>query len=228
MEVVMPILDWPATERPREKLLSKGAAALSDAELLAILLRTGTRGQNAVALARQLLTQFGSLRRLLVADIPGLCQQPGLGVAKACQLHAAVELSRRQLGEELSRGTALTNPEATSQYLQAQLSDRQREVFVCILLDTRHRVLHYEELFYGTLDAAQVHPREVVKLALSRNAAAMIIAHNHPSGVAEPSRSDEAITERLKEALALVDIRLLDHLIIGGTRSTSLAARGLL
>lgn len=224
----MPILDWPATERPREKLLSKGAAALSDAELLAILLRTGTRGQSAVALARQLLKQFGSLRRLLTADIPSLCQQPGLGVAKACQLHAAVELSSRQFGEELSRGTALTNPEATSQYLRAQLSDRQREVFACILLDTKHRVLHYEELFYGTLDAAQVHPREVVKLALSRNAAAMIIAHNHPSGVAEPSRSDEAITERLKEALALVDIRLLDHLIIGGTHSTSLAARGLL
>ena len=224
----MPILDWPATERPREKLLSNGANALSDAELLAILLRTGTRGQSAVALARQLLCQFGSLRRLMAADIPKLCQQPGLGEAKASQLHAALELARRHLGEDLTRGCALTDPTATERYLQAQLSDRQREVFACVLLDTKHRVIHYEELFYGTLNAAQVHPREVVKLALSHNAAAMIIAHNHPSGVAEPSRSDEAITERIREALELVDIRLLDHLIIGGTKSTSLAARGLL
>ena len=224
----MPILDWPADERPREKLIHRGAAALSEAELLAILLRSGKRGQSAVALARQLLKHFGDLRSLMSADIPTLCQQPGLGEAKASQLHAAVELARRQLACELQRDTALSDPQATARYLQAQLADRQREVFACILLDAKHRVLHYEELFYGTLDAAQVHPREVVKLALAHNAAAMIVAHNHPSGVAEPSRCDEAITERIHEALALVDIRLLDHLIIGGNTSVSLAARGLL
>lgn len=224
----MPILDWPAMERPREKLLAQGPGALSDAELLAILLRTGLRGKSAVALARQLISDFGNLRSLLAASVPELCKQPGLGEAKACQLQAALELARRQLACELQRGSPLTDPQTSRHYLQAQLSDRQREVFACILLDTKHRVIHYEELFFGTLNAAQVHPREVVKLALARNAAAMIIAHNHPSGVAEPSRSDEAITERIKEALALVDIRLLDHLIIGGNTCVSLAARGLL
>lgn len=224
----MPILDWPASERPREKLLRHGPAALSDAELLAILLRTGNHGQSAVALARQLLGHFGDLRRLMTADIGELCGRPGLGEAKASQLHAALELSRRQFACELQRGTALANPQVTERFLRAQLADREREVFACILLDSKHRVLHYEELFYGTLDAAQVHPREVVKLALARNAAAMIIAHNHPSGVAEPSRCDEAITARIREALALVDIRLLDHLVIGANNSVSLAARGLL
>jgi DNA repair protein RadC len=228
MEVVMPILDWPAQERPREKLLAHGVGALSDAELLAILLRTGRRGQSAVALARQLLNHFRDLRSLMSARIPDLCQQPGLGEAKASQLHAALELARRHLDCELQRGASLTDPQATARYLQAKLADREREVFACILLDSKHRVLHYEELFHGSLDAAQVHPREVVKLALARNAAAMIIAHNHPSGVAEPSRCDEAITLRIQEALALVDIRLLDHLIIGGNTSVSLAARGLL
>ncbi len=224
----MPILDWPAQERPREKLLAHGVAALSEAELLAILLRTGRRGQSAVALARQLLNHYGDLRSLMNARIPELCRQPGLGEAKASQLHAALELARRHLGCELQRGASLTDPQATADYLQARLADREREIFACILLDNKHRVLHYEELFHGSLDAAQVHPREVVKLALARNAAAMIIAHNHPSGVAEPSRCDEAITLRIQEALALVDIRLLDHLIIGGNTSVSLAARGLL
>lgn len=224
----MPISSWPKAERPREKLLSRGPAALSDAELLAIFLRTGVTGKTAVDLARDLLCRFGSLRALLLASQDVFCEAPGLGAAKYTQLQAVLEMSRRYLGESLKRGQALTSPEDTRAFLSAHLRDRPRETFCCLFLDTRHRVLAFEELFCGTLDGAAVYPREVVKQALAHNAAAVILAHNHPSGVAEPSQADEALTQRLKDALALVDIRVLDHLVVGDGDITSFAERGLL
>jgi len=224
----MAISDWPAEERPREKLLTRGADALSDAELLAIFLRTGLPGKSAVELARELLQHFDGLRGLLEADQKGFCSVKGLGAAKFAQLQATLELSRRHLLSTLQRGDALTSPAETRRYLSAQLRHREREVFACLYLDNRHRVLGYEELFFGTIDGASVHPREVVRRAISHNAAAVILAHNHPSGVAEPSRSDESITLRLKEALTLVDIRLLDHMVVGDGEITSLAERGLI
>ncbi len=224
----MAITDWPATERPREKLLERGAGSLSDAELLAIFLRTGVPGKTAVDLARDLLSRFGGLRPLLEADRDGFCQARGLGEAKFVQLQATLEISRRHLMTTLQRGEALTSPDATRRYLAARLRSEGREIFACLFLDNRHRVLAYEELFFGTVDGATVHPREVVKRTLSHNAAALILAHNHPSGIAEPSRADEHITGRLKEAMALIDVRVLDHLIIGDGEITSLAERGLL
>ncbi len=224
----MSILNWPEAERPREKLLARGAAALSDAELLAIFLRTGVAGKTAVDLSRELLARFGSLRGLFTAEKSSFCEAPGLGAAKFAQLQAVLELSRRYLGETLERGQALTSPADTRDYLRAILRDRRQEAFCCLYLDTRHRVLKFEELFQGTLDGAAVYPREVVKSALAHNAAAVILAHNHPSGVAEPSRADEALTQRLKEALALVDIRVLDHLVVGEGDITSFAERGLI
>ncbi len=222
------IRDWPSDERPREKLLQKGAGALSDAELLAILLRTGIRGHSALDLAREVLADFRSLRKLLAADRRRFCAVPGLGPARFAELQAAVELSRRQLGESLRVGPSLSSPRATCDFLSARLRDLEHEVFCCLYLDKRHRLLHFEELFRGTIDGASVHPREIVKLALQRNCAAIIVAHNHPSGVAEPSQADELITQRVKEALALVDIRLLDHIIVGDGATVSLAERGLL
>ncbi len=224
----MTIRDWPSDERPREKLLQRGANALSDAELLAILLRTGTRGHSALDLARDVLADFRSLRKLLAADRRRFCAVPGLGPARFAELQAAVELSRRQLGESLRVGPSLSSPRVTAEFLRARLRDLEHEVFCCLYLDKRHRLLHFEELFRGTLDGASVHPREIVKLALQRNCAAIIVAHNHPSGVAEPSQADELVTQRLKEALALVDVRLLDHIIVGDGASVSLAERGLL
>jgi DNA repair protein RadC len=224
----MAISDWPVDERPREKLLAKGAAALSDAELLAILLRTGSPGQSAVDLARHLITKFHSLRKLISADRRKFCEARGLGLARFAELQAAVEIAKRQLSEPLRAGPSLASPKATRDYLSAQLRDREHEVFCCLYLDKRHRLTQFEELFRGTIDGASVHPREIVKQALQRNAAAVIIAHNHPSGVAEPSQADELITQRVKEALALVDIRLLDHIIIGDGTSVSLAERGLI
>lgn len=224
----MPISSWPQAERPREKLLSRGPAALSDAELLAIFLRTGVTGKTAVDLARDLLCRFGSLRVLLEASQQIFCEAPGLGSAKYAQLQAVLEMNRRYLGEKLKRGQALTSPEDTRAYLTARLRDQPREIFCCLFLDTRHRVLAFEELFHGTLDGAAVYPREVVKQALAHNAAAVILAHNHPSGVAEPSKADEVLTQRLKDALALVDIRVLDHLVVGDGEITSFAERGLL
>ncbi len=224
----MPITDWPEQERPREKLLARGPGALSDAELLAIFLRTGVRGKSAVDLARELLTRFGSLRALLEAGRAQFCESPGLGDAKYAQLQAILEMARRHLREKLTRGDALSNIDDTRAYLTACLRAYPHEVFGCLFLDNRHRVLAFEELFHGTLDGASVHPREVVKRALAHNAAALIFAHNHPSGVSEPSRADEQITLRLKEALALVDIRVLDHFIIGDGHALSLAERGLL
>jgi DNA repair protein RadC len=224
----MAITDWPELERPREKLLDRGPEALSDAELLAIFLRTGVPGKTAVDVARDLLSRFGSLRDLLAAGADELCQVPGIGEAKYVQLQAGLEMGRRYLAERLVRGESLSSTADTRQFLQAQLRDRQNEVFCVLFLDNRHRVLVFEELFQGTLNGTAVYPREVVKQALKYNAAAVILAHNHPSGVAEPSRADEQLTSRLKEALALVDIRLLDHLVIGDGEMVSFSERGLL
>jgi DNA repair protein RadC len=224
----MSIRDWPADERPREKLLERGAKALSDAELLAILLRTGVAGRSAVQLARELLETFHSLRRLISADRLRFCAQPGLGPARFAELQAALEIARRQLTETLRSGPSLASPRATRDYLITQLRDLEHEVFCCLYLDNRHRLIQYEELFRGTIDGASVHPREIVKQALRRNSAAVIVAHNHPSGIPEPSRADEQITQRVKDALALVDIRLLDHIIVGDGASVSMAERGLL
>ncbi|WP_409421639.1 DNA repair protein RadC [Pseudaeromonas sp. ZJS20] len=222
----MSIRDWPAGERPREKLLAKGPGALSDAELLAIFLRTGVAGCDAVTLARQLLAQFGGLRALLAADEQQFCQAHGLGTAKFVQLQAVLEMSRRHLAEALQRDDVLTSPQATRRYLQAQLRDRQQEVFALLLLDNQHRVVTFLELFVGTLDAASVYPREVVRSALKHHAAAVILCHNHPSGVAEPSRADRALTARLSAALGLIDVRVLDHLVIGDGETVSFAERG--
>lgn len=224
----MSIRDWPAAEQPREKLLALGAEQLSDAELLAIFLRTGLPGLSALDLARELLRDYGDLRALLGADCKAFCAGRGLGEAKYVLLQAALELSRRHLYATLQRGDALTSPDATRHFLSARLRDLRREVFAVLFLDNRHRVLAFEILFYGTIDGASVHPREVVRRALEQNAAAVILAHNHPSGVAEPSRADEQITLRLRDALALVEIRVLDHLIVGDGQITSLAERGVL
>lgn len=226
----MGIRDWPAAERPRERLLAQGAATLSDAELLAVLLRTGTRGQSAVDLARSLLGRFGGVGGLLahcVSRDAGV-QVKGLGEAKSAQLAAALELARRSLGEQLRSGSALTSPTAVRDYLRLALADREHEVFVCLWLDAQHRVTKSEELFRGTLTQTSVYPREVVKAALSVNAAAVIFAHNHPSGVAQPSQADELLTRNLKEALALVDVKVLDHFIVAGHHAISFAERGLL
>lgn len=223
----MAITDWPASERPREKLLEQGASALSDAELLAIFLRTGIPGSTAVDLARELLDVHGGLRPLLELKLPDFCANKGLGEAKYAQLQAVLEMARRHLREQLDRGDALTSPELVRSYLQQQLRDYPHEVFACLFLDTRHRVIRYEALFFGTIDGASVHPREVVRKALGYNAAAIICAHNHPSGVAEPSQSDRAITLKLRDALALVDVRLLDHFVIGD-EVVSLSEQGLL
>jgi DNA repair protein RadC len=228
-EVVMgSIRDWPASERPREKLLARGAQALSDAELLAIFLRTGVRGKTAVDVARELLQSYGGLRALLEADRQGFCATHGLGAAKYAQLQAVLEMARRHLAEQLRRTEPLENPAVTRRYLASRLRHLPHEVFACLFLDNRHRVITYEELFRGTIDGASVHPREVVKRALFHNAAAVILAHNHPSGVAEPSRADMQLTRRLVDALALVDIRVLDHFIIGDGDGVSLAERGCL
>ncbi len=224
----MSLLDWPESERPREKLLRLGAAALSEAELLAIVLRTGAPGRSAVELARALLGEHRSLRSLLTADRSALCRTPGLGDAKYAALQAALELVRRHYAELMQAGPALANPRATREFLRARLRDRDHEVFCCLFLDNRHRVICFDEVFRGTIDGASVHPRDVVKLALSRNAAAVILAHNHPSGIAEPSQADELITSRLREALALVDIRVLDHVVVGDGACVSFAERGLL
>jgi len=222
----MGIRDWPAADRPREKLLLKGAASLSETELLAIFLRTGVRGKSAVDLARELLKEFGSLRSLLSASEKDLCALPGMGPAKYAQLQAALEMARRHLGESLERGKPLTDPAATRKYLTARFRDMPYEVFACLYLDNRHRVIAFEELFRGTIDGASVHPREVVRATLKHNAAALIFAHNHPSGVAEPSDADRRLTQRLKDALALVDVRVLDHFVVGDGEVASFAERG--
>ena len=222
----MHIREWPAGERPREKLLSQGAAALSDAELLAIFLGSGTRGRDAVATARALLAEHGPLRALLERPAASLAALPGLGPARACLLSGALELGHRQLAADLARGEALTDPQAAGRYFARRLRGHPYEVFAALFLDTRHRALGFEELFRGTVDGAEVHPREVARRALAHNAAALIVGHNHPSGSPEPSAADRAVTARLKQALALVDVRLLDHFVIGDGAPVSLAARG--
>ena len=222
------IRDWPAGERPREKLLRHGPGILSDAELLAIFLRTGLRGKTAVDLARELLAAFGSLRVLLDADRTAFCAHAGLGDAKFAQLQAILEMARRHLQEQLSREDTLENPDTTRRFLTARLRHLPHEVFACLFLDNRHRVIAFEELFRGTIDGASVHPREVVRRVLHFNAAAVILAHNHPSGVPEPSRADVQLTRRLVDALALVDVRVLDHFIVGEGSGVSFAERGLI
>ena len=224
----MRIRDWPMEERPREKLLQRGAVALSDAELLAIFLRTGMPGKSAVDMGRELLLGFGSLNHLFAAGRQEFCAIPGLGSAKYAQLQAVLEMARRALAENLRHGDAMTSPETVRDYLRLHLGPREQEVFCGVFLDNQHRVLAVEDLFHGTLNQASVYPREVVKRALAHNAAALILAHNHPSGVAEPSRADENLTGELKKALALVDIRVLDHFVVTRDRVLSLAEQGLL
>jgi len=222
----MSITDWPELERPREKLLHLGASSLSDAELLAIFLRTGTQGVTAVDLSRRLLKQFGSLNALMHAKQAEFCTGHGLGNAKYAQLQAVLEMARRYLKENISHENILNNPHDTKQFLKSQLAHQQREVFACLYLDTKHHVIAFEELFFGTIDSANVHPREVVKSTLQHNAAAVIFAHNHPSGNTTPSQADIDITHQLTKALNLIDIRVLDHLIIGNGDAVSLAELG--
>jgi DNA repair protein RadC len=223
----MAISDWPEAERPRERLLAKGAAVLSDAELVAVLLRTGLPGKSAVDVAREMLRDFGGLGGLLAAGA-ALKRVKGLGAAKSAQFIAALELARRSIDERLRNGAALTSPSAVRDYLRLALASRQHEVFVCIWLDAQHKVTAIEEPFRGTLTQTSVYPREIVKAALARNAAAVIFAHNHPSGVAQPSQADELLTRNLKEALALVEVKVLDHFIVAGNQAVSFAERGLL
>ncbi|MGC2518626.1 MAG: DNA repair protein RadC [Burkholderiales bacterium] len=224
----MAISDWPLQERPRERLIALGPQALADAELLAILLRTGVKGKSAVDVARSLLSRFGSVAALLEAGPERLGGTPGLGSAKLAQLQAALELARRALKEELTTRDALSSPRTVRDYLRLTLSGREHEVFMALMLDAQHRVIAAEELFRGTLTQTSVYPREVVKCALRHNAAAIIFAHNHPSGVAEPSHADETLTRSLKAALAMVDIQVLDHFIVGSAGTMSFAERGLL
>lgn len=223
----MHIRDWPAEERPREKLLSRGAAALSDAELLAIFLGSGLRGSDAVTTARDLLVRHGPLRKLLERPPAEMSKLPALGPARTCQLAAALELGHRYLAASLERGSALTDPSTAGQYFAQRLKGRPHEVFAALFMDTRHRAVAFEELFQGSIDGAEIHPREVVRRAMAHNAAAVIVGHNHPSGCSEPSASDRGVTQKLKQALALVDVRLLDHFVIGDGPPLSMAARGL-
>ena len=223
-----PIKDWPALERPREKLLARGAGALSDAELLAIFIRSGVRGKTALDVARGVLNELGGLRATLDSQRARFCRANGVSEVTFITLQASLELGRRHLESRLERGVSLATPDDTRRYLSCRLRGYPHEVFACLFLDNRNRVLGFEEMFRGTIDGATVHPREVVKRALEHNAAALIVAHNHPSGVAEPSHADRALTRRLVDAVALVDIRLLDHLVIGDGEVVSFAERGFL
>lgn len=223
----MAIKDWPDGERPRERLLMQGARALSDAELLAVFLRTGSAGRSAVDVGRAALAHFGGLSALLAATPDRFAQIPGLGPAKYAQVQAVVEIARRALQEDVRREALLNAPDKVRQYLRLWIGHLQHEVFVALYLDAQNRLLTADELFRGTLTQTSVYPREVVKHALRHNAAAVIFAHNHPSGMAEPSRADELLTASLKQALALVDVRVLDHLIVAGNATVSFAERGL-
>ncbi|MEO8143892.1 MAG: DNA repair protein RadC [Betaproteobacteria bacterium] len=221
----MAISDWPLAERPRERLLAQGAGSLSDAELLAVILRTGLPGKSAVELGRDLLERFKGIAGLFAADLKGV---KGLGPAKRAQFEAAMELARRSLQDAMRSTNALTSPGAVRDYLRLAISGREHEVFVCLWLDAQHRVISFDEMFRGTLTQTSVYPREIVKAGLRANAAAVIFAHNHPSGVAQPSQADELLTRNLKEALSLVDIKVLDHFIVAGHQALSFAERGLL
>lgn len=224
----MRIKDWPEGERPREKLLRLGASKLSDAELLALIIRAGSKGCSALDIARALLVQFGNLSLILSASEEEFCRSAGLGRVSYVQLQAMLELSQRHMFEQLEERDALTSSELTRQYLRARLSHYEHEVFACLYLDNQHRVVKLEELFSGTIDGAAVYPREVVKRCLHNNAAAVIFAHNHPSGIAEPSQADIGITARLKAALNTIDVRVLDHIVVGRCEAVSFAERGLL
>lgn len=224
----MAITDWPANERPREKLIELGAEALSDAELLAIFLRVGVVGKSAVDLARDLLTQFGSLNGIFAASESELSQVRGIGSSKYVQLQAIFEMSRRALSEQLQQRDILSSPQQVRDFLVLKLSALTREVFVVMFLDAQNRLNATEEMFSGTLTQTSVYPREVVKRALYHNAASVIFAHNHPSGVAQQSSADELLTAQLKQALALIDVRVLDHFIVAGNQTLSFAERGLL
>lgn len=222
----MSIRDWPAAERPREKLLEHGSSSLSDAELLAIFLRTGVSGKSAVDLARHLLNEFGSLRALLEADLSSFCRPLGLGPAKFTQLQAVLEMGRRHLAERLRRDCALESPQAVRDFLTSQVRHEQHEVFGCLFMDTKHRMLAFEVLFRGSIDSASVYPRQVVKRALAHNAAAVIFCHNHPSGINLPSEADRTLTQRLTEALDLIEVRVLDHFIVGEGQPLSMVEHG--
>lgn len=225
----MAITDWPEAERPREKLLAHGAAALSDAELLALFLRVGIKGQTAVDLARTLLGHFGTLSALCSAPATAFAAVPGMGLAKYAQLQASMELARRALSEEMRHRDVMDSPQAVRNWLRLKIGSLPHEVFYVLMLDNRNHLIHAEELFRGTLTQTSVYPREVVKLCLAHNAAATILAHNHPSGASEPSLADESLTRAIKEALNLVDIRVLDHFIVTAHGSpVSFAERGLL
>lgn len=224
----MAISDWPVGERPREKLMHQGAHLLSDAELLAIFLRVGVTGKSAVDLARDLLTQFGSLNGIFSASMKEITQVHGMGNSKYVQLQAIFEMSRRALAEEMQMKDVLSSPKQVRDYLCLKLGSLSREVFMVLFLDAQNRVLAQEEMFSGTLTQTSVYPREVVKRALHHNAASVILAHNHPSGVAQQSQADELLTSAMKQALALVDVRVLDHFVIAGNTSLSFAERGLL
>ncbi|NWG38647.1 MAG: DNA repair protein RadC [Hydrogenophilaceae bacterium] len=224
----MAIRDWPADARPREKLLERGAESLSDAELLAIFLRTGVTGKSAVDMARELLERFGGLSKLCLASQQEICDAPGLGPAKYAQLKAVMEMARRALVEDMKNGDALSSPGAVRRYLRLLLKDKPHEEFWAVFLDAQNRVILAEMLFRGTLTQTSVYPREVVKRTLALNAAGIILAHNHPSGVAEPSPADRLLTQTLKQALALVDVRVLDHFVVAGAGGMSFAEAGLL
>ena len=226
--IFMAIKDWPNAERPREKLLEQGASSLSDAELLALFLRTGTVNKSAVDIGRDLIKQFGSLRCLLEAPTEQVLAQEGIGEAKYSLLQASLELGRRYLAQSLAEKELLTSPQMVKSFLRAQLRHHQQELFAALFLDNQNRLIRFEILFTGTLDSCAVHPREVLKRALALHSASLILAHNHPSGYPEPSAADHSITERLKSALALVDIRVLDHFIVGEYEVISFAERGLL
>jgi len=222
----MAIRDWPEDTRPREKLLKRGASALTDAELIAVFLRTGVVGKSAVDLGRDLLERFGGLGGLCRADQKAACDAPGVGKAKFALLQAVMEMARRTLAEDMQAGDALESPHAVRDYLRLILRHKPYEVFCCVFLDAQNRVIAVEELFRGTLTQTSVYPREIIKRALAHNAAALILAHNHPSGVAEPSQADLTLTRRLADALALVDVRVLDHFIVAGASSLSFKESG--
>ncbi|WP_444995740.1 RadC family protein [Aliikangiella sp. IMCC44359] len=220
------LLEWPPHERPREKLLKKGPESLSDSELLAIFLRTGIKGKNAIELARDIIQHFGGLRKLLTTNKKNFCQFKGLGEAKYVQLKACLEMSQRYIAEELVQNDVIQSSSQVKIYVQSRLLNRENEVFAAIFLDNQHRVITYEELFFGTINSASVHPRVIIQRALALNAAALIVTHNHPSGTSEASVSDIDMTQTLKKTLELVDVKLLDHLIVASHQVTSMAEQG--
>ena len=224
----MSITDWPAKERPREKLLSHGASVLSDAELLALFVRTGVRGKTALDISRELLMQFGGLRYIVAASLEQFTKSLGLGLAKYVQIQAAKELATRCLQENLEQRNTFENPQDVYEYLTHKLQSYPYEVFSCLFLDNAHRFIHFKELFHGSINEAAVYPRELIRHVYQHNAAAVILAHNHPSGIAKPSEADKRITQEIKTILTAIDVRLLDHIIIGEGRMTSFASQGLL